>query len=337
MSESESNNKPPAPEEQERIKSEAAWVDLLRQEIGRVIVGQKYLIDRLIVGLLANGHVLLEGVPGLAKTLAVKTLAQCMRAEFKRIQFTPDLLPADVVGTLIYSPNKGEFTTKKGPIFANLLLADEINRAPAKVQSALLEGMQERQVTIGDETFPLPQPFLVLATENPIDQEGTYPLPEAQMDRFMLKLLVDYPGKEDELKILEANANVTVMHEVNPVVDAETIFRSRKLIDGIYLDDKLKAYLVDVVLATRDPSLCGASELTAFILFGASPRATISLALASKAVAFMQGRSFVTPQDIKDVGLDVLRHRVIISYEAEAENVTSDDIIKKIFETVPVP
>ncbi len=337
MSESESKNQPPAPEEQERIKSEAAWVDLLRQEIGRVIVGQKYLVDRLIVGLLANGHVLLEGVPGLAKTLAVKTLAQCMRADFKRIQFTPDLLPADVVGTLIYSPNKGEFTTKKGPIFANLLLADEINRAPAKVQSALLEGMQERQVTIGDETFPLPQPFLVLATENPIDQEGTYPLPEAQMDRFMLKLLVDYPDREDELKILEANANVTVMHEVNPVVDAETIFRSRKLIDGIYLDDKLKAYLVDVVLATRDPSLCGASELAAFIRFGASPRATISLALASKAVAFMQGRSFVTPQDIKDVGLDVLRHRVIISYEAEAENVTSDDIIKKIFETVPVP
>ena len=201
MSESESNNQPPAPEEQERIKSEAAWVDLLRQEIGRVIVGQKYLVDRLIVGLLANGHVLLEGVPGLAKTLAVKTLAQCMRADFKRIQFTPDLLPADVVGTLIYSPNKGEFTTKKGPIFANLLLADEINRAPAKVQSALLEGMQERQVTIGDETFPLPQPFLVLATENPIDQEGTYPLPEAQMDRFMLKLLVDYPDREDELKM----------------------------------------------------------------------------------------------------------------------------------------
>lgn len=333
----ESSNQPPAPEEQERIKSEAAWVDLLRQEMGRVIVGQKYLVDRLIVGLLANGHVLLEGVPGLAKTLAVKTLAQCMRADFKRIQFTPDLLPADVVGTLIYSPNKGEFTTKKGPIFANMLLADEINRAPAKVQSALLEGMQERQVTIGDETFPLPQPFLVLATENPIDQEGTYPLPEAQMDRFMLKLLVDYPNREDELRILEANANVSVMHEVNPVVDAETIFRSRKIIDAIYLDDKLKAYLVDVVLATRDPGSCGASELTAFIRFGASPRATISLALAAKAVAFMQGRSFVTPQDIKDVGLDVLRHRVIISYEAEAENVTSDDIIQKIFETVPVP
>ncbi len=332
-----SNNQPPAPEEQQQIKNEASWVELLKSEIGRVIVGQKYLVDRLIVGLLANGHVLLEGVPGLAKTLAVKTLSQCLRADFKRIQFTPDLLPADVLGTLIYSPSKGEFTTKKGPIFTNLLLADEINRAPAKVQSALLEGMQERQVTIGDETYPLPQPFLVLATENPIDQEGTYPLPEAQMDRFMLKLVVDYPDREDELRILNANANVSVSHTVNPVVDAETIFRSRKLIDGIYLDEKLKGYLVDVVLATRNPDSYGASELGAFIRFGASPRATISLALASKAVAFMNGRSFVTPQDIKDVGLDVLRHRVIVTYEAEAENVTSDDIIKKIFETIPVP
>jgi len=332
-----SNNQPPAPEEQQQIKNEASWVELLKSEIGRVIVGQKYLVDRLIVGLLANGHVLLEGVPGLAKTLAVKTLSQCLRADFKRIQFTPDLLPADVLGTLIYSPSKGEFTTKKGPIFTNLLLADEINRAPAKVQSALLEGMQERQVTIGDETYPLPQPFLVLATENPIDQEGTYPLPEAQMDRFMLKLVVDYPDREDELRILNANANVSVSHTVNPVVDAETIFRSRKLVDGIYLDEKLKGYLVDVVLATRNPDTYGASELGAFIRFGASPRATISLALASKAVAFMNGRSFVTPQDIKDVGLDVLRHRVIVTYEAEAENVTSDDIIKKIFETIPVP
>ena len=328
---------PPAPEEQKKIQNEASWVELLRREIGRVIVGQKYLIDRLIVGLLANGHVLLEGVPGLAKTLAVKTLSQCLRADFKRIQFTPDLLPADVLGTLIYSPNKGEFTTKKGPIFTNLLLADEINRAPAKVQSALLEGMQERQVTIGDETYPLPKPFLVLATENPIDQEGTYPLPEAQMDRFMLKLVVDYPSRDEELKILDSNANVTVSHEVNPVVDAETIFKSRKLVDGIYLDEKLKGYLVDVVLATRNPDSYGASELSAFIRFGASPRATISLALASKAVAFMNGRSFVTPQDIKDVGLDVLRHRVMVSYEAEAENVSSDDIIKKIFETIPVP
>ena len=334
---SELTTQPPAPEEQHKIKNEASWVELLKSEIGQVIVGQKYLVDRLIVGLLANGHVLLEGVPGLAKTLAVKTLSQCLRADFKRIQFTPDLLPADVIGTLIYSPSKGEFTNKKGPIFTNLLLADEINRAPAKVQSALLEGMQERQVTIGDETYPLPQPFLVLATENPIDQEGTYPLPEAQMDRFMLKLVVDYPDRNDELRILNANANVSVSHKVNPVVDAETIFRSRKLVDGIYLDEKLKGYLVDVVLATRNPDSYGASELGAFIRFGASPRATISLALASKAVAFMNGRSFVTPQDIKDVGLDVLRHRIIVTYEAEAENVTSDDIIKKIFESIPVP
>ena len=333
----ETAKQPPAPEEQEKIKNEASWVELLKSEIGRVIVGQKYLVDRLIIGLLANGHVLLEGVPGLAKTLAVKTLSQCLRADFKRIQFTPDLLPADVLGTLIYSPSKGEFTTKKGPIFTNLLLADEINRAPAKVQSALLEGMQERQVTIGDETYPLPQPFLVLATENPIDQEGTYPLPEAQMDRFMLKLVVNYPKREDELRILDANANVSVSHEVNPVVDAETISRSRKLVDGIYMDEKLKGYLVDVVLATRNPDAYGASELEAFIRFGASPRATISLALASKAVAFMNGRGFVTPQDIKDVGPDVLRHRVIVTYEAEAENVSSDDIIKKIFETIPVP
>ncbi|OUU25517.1 MAG: ATPase [Verrucomicrobia bacterium TMED44] len=331
------NIQTPAPEEQRKIQNEASWVELLRSEIGRVIVGQKYLVDRLIIGLLANGHVLLEGVPGLAKTLAVKTLSQCLQADFKRIQFTPDLLPADVLGTLIYSPSKGEFTTKKGPIFTNLLLADEINRAPAKVQSALLEGMQERQVTIGDETYQLPQPFLVLATENPIDQEGTYPLPEAQMDRFMLKLVVDYPNREDELRILNANASVSVSHDVNPVVDAETIFKSRKLVDGIYLDEKLKGYLVDVVLATRNPDSYGASELSAFIRFGASPRATISLALASKAVAFMSGRSFVTPQDIKDVGLDVLRHRVMVSYEAEAENVTSDDIVKKIFETIPVP
>ncbi len=337
MSENEKIIQPPAPEDQERIRNEASWVDLLRQEIGKVIIGQKYLIDRLIVGLLANGHVLLEGVPGLAKTLAVKTIAQCLRAEFKRIQFTPDLLPADVIGTLIYSPNKGEFTTKKGPIFTNLLLADEINRAPAKVQSALLEGMQERQVTIGEETYPLPQPFLVLATENPIDQEGTYPLPEAQMDRFMLKLLVNYPNKEEELKILDSNANVSVRHDVSPVVDAETIFKSRKLVDQIYLDDKLKGYIVDVVLASRNPEKFGASELSAFIRFGASPRATISLALASKASAFMQGRSFVTPQDIKSIGFDVLRHRIIVSYEAEAEDISSDDIIKTIFETVPVP
>ncbi|MDC0647034.1 MoxR family ATPase [Opitutales bacterium] len=337
MTSSLSSSTPPAPEEQEKIKNEASWVSLLKQEIGQVIVGQKYLIDRLVIGLLANGHVLLEGVPGLAKTLAVKTLSDCMQGDFKRIQFTPDLLPADVVGTLIYSPNQGEFTTKKGPIFTNLLLADEINRAPAKVQSALLEGMQERQVTIGDETFPLPSPFLVLATENPIDQEGTYPLPEAQMDRFMLKLVVDYPDRSEELKILDANANVSVQRKVNPVVDAETIFRSRKLVDQIYLDEKLKGYLVDLVLATRKPSEHGLSDIEPFIRFGASPRATISLALAAKAIAFTQGRSFVTPQDLKDIAPDVLRHRVIVSYEAEAENVTSDEIIQRILDTVPVP
>ncbi|MDC0363480.1 MoxR family ATPase [Opitutales bacterium] len=337
MTSSLSSPTPPAPEEQEKIKNEASWVSLLKQEIGQVIVGQKYLIDRLVIGLLANGHVLLEGVPGLAKTLAVKTLSDCMQGDFKRIQFTPDLLPADVVGTLIYSPNQGEFTTKKGPIFTNLLLADEINRAPAKVQSALLEGMQERQVTIGDETFPLPSPFLVLATENPIDQEGTYPLPEAQMDRFMLKLVVDYPDRSEELKILDANANVSVQRKVNPVVDAETIFRSRKLVDQIYLDEKIKGYLVDLVLATRKPSEHGLSDIEPFIRFGASPRATISLALAAKAIAFTQGRSFVTPQDLKDIAPDVLRHRVIVSYEAEAENVTSDEIIQRILDTVPVP
>ena len=337
MTSSLSSSTPPAPEEQEKIKNEASWVSLLKQEIGQVIVGQKYLIDRLVIGLLANGHVLLEGVPGLAKTLAVKTLSDCIQGDFKRIQFTPDLLPADVVGTLIYSPNQGEFTTKKGPIFTNLLLADEINRAPAKVQSALLEGMQERQVTIGDETFPLPSPFLVLATENPIDQEGTYPLPEAQMDRFMLKLVVDYPDRSEELKILDANANVSVQRKVNPVVDAETIFRSRKLVDQIYLDEKLKGYLVDLVLATRKPSEHGLSDIEPFIRFGASPRATISLALAAKAIAFTQGRSFVTPQDLKDIAPDVLRHRVIVSYEAEAENVTSDEIIQKILDTVAVP
>ncbi|MDA8989228.1 MoxR family ATPase [Opitutales bacterium] len=337
MTSSLSSPTPPAPEEQDKIKNEASWVSLLKQEIGQVIVGQKYLIDRLVIGLLANGHVLLEGVPGLAKTLAVKTLSDCMQGDFKRIQFTPDLLPADVVGTLIYSPNQGEFTTKKGPIFTNLLLADEINRAPAKVQSALLEGMQERQVTIGDETFPLPSPFLVLATENPIDQEGTYPLPEAQMDRFMLKLVVDYPDRSEELKILDANANVSVQRKVTPVVDAETIFRSRKLVDQIYLDEKIKGYLVDLVLATRKPSEHGLSDIEPFIRFGASPRATISLALAAKAIAFTQGRSFVTPQDLKDIAPDVLRHRVIVSYEAEAENVTSDEIIQRILDTVPVP
>ena len=328
---------PPSPEQQDKARSEASWIELLRHEMGRVIVGQKYLVDRLIVGLLANGHVLLEGVPGLAKTLAVKTLARCMRADFRRIQFTPDLLPADVVGTLIYSTRDSEFTTKKGPIFTNLLLADEINRAPAKVQSALLEGMQERQVTIGDVTYPLPEPFLVLATENPIDQEGTYPLPEAQTDRFMLKLKVDYPSREEEMRILESNASTTVDHAVSPVIDSESIFKGREFVDQVYMDDKLKGYVVDVVLASRDPARYAIAELEAFVQFGASPRATISLALAAKALAFMEGRSFVTPQDVKNIGPDVLRHRVIVSYEAEAENVTSEDVVQRIFETIPVP
>jgi len=337
QSDTQSTDLPPSPEQQEKVRAEASWIELLRREIGRVIVGQKYLVDRLIVGLLANGHVLLEGVPGLAKTLAVKTLAQCMRADFRRIQFTPDLLPADVVGTLIYSPSESKFSTKKGPIFTNLLLADEINRAPAKVQSALLEGMQERQVTIGDVTYPLPNPFLVLATENPIDQEGTYPLPEAQTDRFMLKLKIDYPNRNEELQILENNASTKVEHEVNAVIDPESVFKARELVDQIYMDDKLKGYVVDVVLATRNPSRYGAAELEAFVQFGASPRATISLALAAKALAFVEGRSFVTPQDVKNIGPDVLRHRVIVSYEAEAENVSSDELVQRILETVPVP
>ncbi len=330
-------NTPPAPEQQEKIKSESSWISLLKQEMGKVIIGQKILVDRLLVGLLTNGHVLLEGVPGLAKTLAVKTLAECMRVDFKRIQFTPDLLPSDIIGTLIYSPAKGEFTTKKGPVFTNFLLADEINRAPAKVQSALLESMQERQVTIGDETFPLPKPFLVLATENPIDQEGTYPLPEAQMDRFMLKVVIDYPSREDELRILDSNALTSSRSCVSPVIDEQTILGSRELVNEVYLDEKLKGYLVDLVLATRNPAHFGVSELESFIRFGASPRATISLALASKALAFINGRSFVTPQDLKDIAPDVLRHRIVVSYEAEAEEIDSDKIVQRILNSVPVP
>ena len=311
----------------------------LIERMGHSIVGQRRVVERLVIGLLANGNLLVEGLPGLAKTRAIKALATNLEADFSRIQFTPDLLPSDITGTEVYlqSQGSGEFKFEPGPLFANIVLGDEINRAPAKVQAALLEAMEERQVTVAGTTHKMPPLYMVMATQNPVEQEGTYPLPEAQMDRFMLKLLVDYPDREEELKILDSNANVSVQHEASPVVDAETIFKSRKLIDSIYLDEKLKGYLVDVVLATRNPEKYGASELSAFIRFGASPRATISLALASKAAAFMHGRSFVTPQDIKDIGLDVLRHRVIISYEAEAENVSSDDIIKKIFETVPVP
>ncbi len=321
---------------QELVKGQSAWVDLLKREVGKVIIGQEYMVNRLIIGLIANGHVLLEGVPGLAKTLAVKALSTAIQADFKRIQFTPDLLPADILGTLIYNPAKAEFTTKKGPIFSNLVLADEINRAPAKVQSALLEAMQERQVTLGDTTYPLPSPFLVLATENPVDQEGTYPLPEAQVDRFMLKIKVGYPDKAEERQILDANAVTTPKFEINPVVSPDTILDARKLVEQIYIDDRVKDYIVDLVHATRDPGRLNA-DLANYVQFGASPRATISLALAAKAAAYLEGRAFVTPQDIKNIGFDVLRHRVITSYEADAEEISSEDIIQKIFDSVPVP
>jgi MoxR-like ATPase len=320
----------------ERVKEEAAGLYRLREEIGHTIVGQRYLVDRLIVGLLANGHVLLEGVPGLAKTLSVKTLAQTIDASFHRLQFTPDLLPADLIGTLIYSPRDGAFTTKKGPIFANIILADEINRAPAKVQSALLEAMQERQVTIGDETHPLPDPFLVLATQNPIEQEGTYPLPEAQVDRFMLKLSITYPSKEEERQILDRMASTNHRDGASSVIHTDDVLRLRKLVDQIYLDDKIKDYIIDLVFATRDPAAYKL-DLKRLIQYGASPRATLYLTLASKAHALLQGRGYVTPQDVKSIGPDILRHRVIVTYEAEAEDVDADAVIKQVFDGVPVP
>ena len=320
----------------ERVKEEAACLYRLREEIGRIIVGQRYLVDRLMIGLLANGHVLLEGVPGLAKTLSVKTLAQTIDASFHRLQFTPDLLPADLIGTLVYSPRDGTFSTKKGPIFANIILADEINRAPAKVQSALLEAMQERQVTIGDETHPLPDPFLVLATQNPIEQEGTYPLPEAQVDRFMLKLSITYPSKDEERQILDRMASTSQHNGAGAVIHTDDVLRLRGLVDQVYLDDKIKDYIIDLVFATREPSAYKL-DLQRLIQYGASPRATLYLTLAAKAHAFLQGRGYVTPQDVKSIGPDILRHRVIVTYEAEAEDVTSDTIIKTIFDGVPVP
>jgi len=324
------------PEIEEHLHSAMSWIPKLREEIGSVIVGQHYLVDRLLVGLLANGHVLLEGVPGLAKTLSIRTLATATDADFKRIQFTPDLLPADIIGTLIYSPKDSTFHTRKGPIFANLILADEINRAPAKVQSALLEAMQERQVTIGDSTYKLPEPFLVLATENPIDQEGTYPLPEAQVDRFMLKLKVGYPSKAEEREILDRMASTSPKLDVNAVTTLEAIRDARKHVNDVYVDPKIRDYIVDLVLATRAPEDFNL-QLSQYIQFGASPRATISLTLAAKAWALMQGRAYVIPQDIKEIGMDVLRHRVIPSYEAEAEEITSEALITSIFEAVPVP
>jgi MoxR-like ATPase len=288
------------------------------------------------VGLLANGHVLLEGVPGLAKTRAVTTLAQALQADYQRVQFTPDLLPADVIGTLIYQPQSGEFRVRKGPIFAHLVLADEINRAPAKVQSALLEAMQEGQVTIGDESFVLPQPFLVLATQNPLEQEGTYPLPEAQVDRFMLKLKITYPSREEELEILERMAQTQSHHPIKAVVNTEAILQARSVVDTIYLDDKVKRYIVDIVYATREPQACGL-DIGPYIDCGASPRATIYLALAAKAYAFLKGRGYVTPQDVKSIGTDVLRHRVLTTYEAEAAEILSEDLIQQIFDHLPVP
>ena len=320
----------------DQVQDASAFVYRLREEIGKIVVGQRYVVDRMLIGLLSNGHILLEGVPGLAKTLSVKTLAQAIDASFHRLQFTPDLLPADLIGTLIYNPREGVFSTKRGPIFANIILADEINRAPAKVQSALLEAMQEHQVTIGDETFPLPSPFLVLATQNPIEQEGTYPLPEAQVDRFMLKLSVDYPSREEERLILDRMATTSSDLRVTPVTNVSEILRMRGLVDAVYLDDKVKEYVIDLVVATRDPQAFKL-DLAPFIQYGASPRATLYLTLAAKAHAFIAGRGYVTPQDVKSIGTDVLRHRITVSYEAEAEEMTSETIVQRIFDGVPVP
>ena len=320
----------------EQVKRESQFVEEIIEEVGRVIVGQRYMVERLLLGIICDGHVLIEGVPGLAKTLCVKTLARVIDAGFGRIQFTPDLLPADLIGTMVYSQKTGEFTPHKGPMFTNIVLADEINRAPAKVQSALLEAMQERQVTIGTTTFKLPEPFLVLATENPIEQEGTYPLPEAQVDRFMFKLRVTYPTKDEERRILERMSGGEIP-EVEKRISPEDILRCRKVVREVYMDEKIKDYIVSLVLATRQPAEYGLAELEGLIEYGASPRASIYLAQAARANAFMRRRGYVTPEDVKVVGMDVLRHRVILTYEAEAEELTSEDIIKKVFNHVEVP
>jgi len=320
----------------QKVKDSTAILKDLQREISKVIVGQQYLIERLMIALLVDGHILIEGVPGLAKTLSVRTLAQAIRTKFQRLQFTPDLLPADLIGTLVYNPKDGVFTTKKGPIFANIILADEINRAPSKVQSALLEAMQEKQVTIGENTFPLPNPFLVLATQNPIEQEGTYPLPEAQVDRFMLKLIVRYPTKKEEKEILERMAQGH-KHEVSAVMNPDDIFLLRGLMNQIYVDDKIKDYVLDLVFATREPERYKLADLKALISYGASPRASIMLTLGAKAHALLQGRGYVTPDDVKQMGMDVLRHRVLVTYEAEAEEITSEHIVRKIFDQVEVP
>ncbi len=321
----------------EKVKKESAFIEGLLLETQKVMVGQKYLFERLLVGMLANGHILLEGVPGLAKTTAVKTLSQTIQTKFQRLQFTPDMLPADLTGTLIFDQKSGDFIVKKGPIFANIILADEINRAPAKVQSALLEAMQERQVTIGSDTLQLDEPFLVLATQNPIEQEGTYPLPEAQVDRFMLKVKVGYPTKDEELKILQRMSFTSSKVDVQPIIKPEELMRARAVVDEIYMDEKIEKYIVNIVDATRDPGSYNLSSLNGLIQYGASPRATINLAIASKAYAFLQGRGYVTPQDVKSIGMDVLRHRVIISYEAEAEEKTPEDIVDTILHEIEVP
>ncbi len=321
----------------DKVRQASHWVAPLEAEIARVVVGQKSLVEGLLIGLLTNGHILLEGVPGLAKTLTVKTLAQSVHTGFQRIQFTPDLLPADLIGTLIYNPRTGEFSTKKGPLFSNLILADEINRAPAKVQSALLEAMQERQVTIGDQTFRLPDPFLVLATQNPLEQEGTYSLPEAQLDRFMLKLKVGYPSRAEERQILDLMGTSAPKLEVSQVIDPKDVLEARELVNQLFVDDRVKDYIVDLVFATREPLNYGVKGLEGMLRYGASPRATIALTLAAKARAFLSGRGYVTPQDVKSIAADVLRHRILVSYEAEAEDLSSEEIIAKLLHHLPVP
>jgi len=321
----------------ERIYIESAFVKTLNEETAKVIVGQSHMIERLMLGLLAGGHVLLEGLPGLAKTLAIKTLSTAVDAKFSRIQFTPDLLPADIIGTMIYNPSKNEFTVRKGPIFANFILADEINRAPAKVQSALLEAMQERQVTIGKTTFKLDEPFLVLATQNPIEQEGTYPLPEAQVDRFMLKVNITYPNKEEERKIMRQNILGGAFEKISAVVKPEQILKARETVREVYMDEKIEKYIIDIVFATRTPEEYGMPDLKHMISYGGSPRASINLAMASKAFAFLKRRGYVIPADVRDVCKDILRHRIGLTYEAEAENISQEDIIEKILNEVPVP
>ena len=321
----------------EKVKKESAFIEGLLLETQKVMVGQKYLMERLLLGLLANGHILIEGVPGLAKTTAIKTLSSTIKTNFQRIQFTPDMLPADVMGTLIYDQANSEFKIQKGPIFSNIILADEINRAPAKVQSALLEAMQERQVTIGSETYKLDDPFLVLATQNPVEQEGTYPLPEAQVDRFMLKVTIDYPNKEEEWQILKRMSRTQMSIDINQIINPKDLLRARAVVDEVYMDEKVERYIVNIVDATRYPEQYGLTDLKGLIQYGASPRATINLAIVAKAYAFLQGRGYVTPQDVKSIGMDVLRHRVIVSYEAEAEEKTSEDIIQKIFDEIEVP